>query len=79
MRAGQAFYVMHTHGGWYVAKPGLRRTLLDAGLPGGSTAAGGTNWWRWVGATALAFAVLAASATFFVLRRRPQSTPAPVS
>ena len=79
MRAGQAFYVMHTHGGWYVAKPGLRRTLLDAGLPGGSEPAGGTNWWRWIAAAAVALAALAAAAAFFVLRRRPQSTPAPAA
>jgi len=77
MKPGQPFYTMHTHGGWYVARPGLRRTLEDAGLPGASRSGGSTHTWRWLGIGAGALAVLAAAV--LLLRRRPQSTPAPAS
>jgi hypothetical protein len=77
MKPGQPFYEMHTYGGWYVAKPGLKRTLVEAGLPG--VVAGGTSHtWRWMGIGALAFGAVAC-ASAFVLRRRPQSAPAPAS
>jgi hypothetical protein len=80
MKPGQAFFgAMRTHGGWYVAKPGLRRTLLASGLPGRTVSGGTTHWWRWAGITSLAVAALAAGIVAFLLRRRPQSAPAPIS
>ena len=77
MKAGQPFYDMHTYGGWYVAKPGLKRTLLEAGLPGVG-AGGSSHTWRWVGIGALALGAVA-SVAVFLLRRRPQTAPAQVA
>jgi hypothetical protein len=74
MKPGQPFFEVHTYGGWYVANPGLQRTLVDVGLPGG----GSSHTWRWLGVGALALAALACTAAL-LLRRRPQSAPAPVS
>jgi hypothetical protein len=77
MKPGQPFYDMHTYGGWYVGKPGLKRTILEAGLP--RAGAGGTSHtWHWIGIGVLAFGT-AACALAFVLRRRPQSAPLPAS
>jgi hypothetical protein len=79
MRPGQPFFQgMQTHGGWYVAKLGLKQSLLEAGLPDRATSGNGTSTWRWFGIGALAFSALAAAAAL-LLRRRPQSTPAPAS
>jgi hypothetical protein len=75
MKPGQPFYTMHTYGGWYVAKPRLKRTLLEAGVLSGGR---GSHTWRWVGIAALALIGLVAAAAV-LLRRRPQSAPAPVS
>jgi hypothetical protein len=78
MQPGQPFLNgMRTHGGWYVARPGLRRTLEQAGLTRAASG-GDTHTWRWLGIGALALAALAA-ATALLLRRRPQSTPAPAA
>jgi MYXO-CTERM domain-containing protein len=75
MRPGQPFFEMHTYGGWYVAKPGLMRTLHEAGVLNGG---GDSHTWRWVGIGALALVGLVAAAAVR-LRRRPQSAPAPVA
>jgi hypothetical protein len=77
MKPGQPFYTMHTYGGWYVAKPGLKRTLIEAGLPG--IGAGGTSHtWRWIGIGAAALGALVCAAAL-LLRRRTHATPAPAS
>jgi hypothetical protein len=79
MKPGQPFFRgMQTHGGWYVARPGLRRTLVQAGLPETAPSGTATHTWRWLGIGAGTFAALAATA-LLLLRRRPQSTPAPAS
>jgi hypothetical protein len=75
MKPGQPFFEMHTYGGWYVAKPGLKRTLLEAGVLNGGR---GSHTWLWVGIAALALIGLAAAAVV-LLKHRLQSVPAPVS
>jgi hypothetical protein len=78
MKPGQPFFQgMQTQGGWYVARPGLRRTLGQLGLP--RLEPSDAHTWRWVGIAALAFGALAAVAAAVLLRRRPQSSPAPAS
>ncbi|MFL5943526.1 MAG: hypothetical protein ACJ75L_09715 [Gaiellaceae bacterium] len=69
MRSGQRFWdVNRTHGGWFVAGPGLKATLVAAGLPESppSAASGGSFPWAWTLAGVLAVVVLLA----LVLRRR---------
>jgi hypothetical protein len=60
--------VNRTHGGWFVAGPGLKVTLVAAGLPESPppVASAGSFPWTWLGAGILAVVVLLA----FVLRRR---------
>jgi hypothetical protein len=78
MKPGQRFLQgMQTTGGWYVARPGLERTLAQAGLP--SLGPNDTHIWRWLGIAALVLTALAAVAAALLLRRRPQSTPSPAS
>ena len=56
-----------THGGWFVAGPGLKATLVAAGLPESPPAAGGGSFpWAWTLAGAGAVLVLVVLA----LRRR---------
>lgn len=69
MRPGERFWgVNHTHGGWFVAGPGLKATLVAAGLPKSPppAASGGSFPWAWTLAGALAAVVLLA----LVLSRR---------
>ena len=69
MTPDQRFWgVNHTHGGWFVAGPGLKVTLVAAGLPESPppAASGGSFPWIWLGAGILAVVVLLA----FVLSRR---------
>ena len=69
MRPGVRFWgVNHTHGGWYVAGPGLKATLVAAGLPESPppAASGGSFPWAWLAAGVLAVVVLLA----LVLNRR---------
>jgi hypothetical protein len=69
MRPGVRFWgVNHTHGGWYVAGPGLKATLVAAGLPESPPPAvsGGSFPWVWLAAGVLAVVVLLA----LVLSRR---------
>lgn len=69
MRPGERFWgVNRTHGGWFVAGPGLKATLVAAGLPKSppTAASGGSFPWAWTLAGALAAVVLLA----LVLRRR---------
>ena len=56
-----------THGGWFVAGPGLKATLVAAGLPESPpSASGGSVPWAWMATGVLAVIVLLA----LVLRRR---------
>lgn len=41
MAPGQAVYGTRTHGGWYLAGPGLTKLLSAAGLPASAPSAGG--------------------------------------
>ena len=69
MSPGQRFWgVNHTHGGWFVAGPGLKAALVAAGLPESPppAASGGSFPWAWLAAGVLAVVVLLA----LVLRRR---------
>ena len=72
MKPGVRFWgVNHTHGGWFVAGPGLKAVLVAAGLPKSPpppqpASSGGSFPWAWLGAGVLAVVVLLA----FVLRRR---------
>ena len=69
MSPGQRFWsVNHTHGGWFVAGPGLKAALVAAGLPESPPpAASGRSFpWAWLAAGVLAVVVLLA----LVLRRR---------
>lgn len=66
---GQRFWgSSHTHGGWFVAGPGLKAALVAAGLPESPppAASGGSFPWAWTLAGVLAVMVLLA----LVLRRR---------
>lgn len=79
MKSGQPFFgLMETFGGWYVGKPGLRQMLIEAGLPASASRGGGSHPWRWIGSSIVALAAVAAVAAL-LLRRRPQSTPAPAA
>lgn len=68
MSPDQRFWgVNRTHGGWFVAGPGLRLTLVAAGLPESPPAGGGASFpWAWTLAGAIAVVVLLVLA----LRRR---------
>ena len=68
MRPGQRFWgVSRTHGGWFVAGPGLRATLVAAGLPESPPAGGDASFpWAWTRAGVGVFAVL----LLLLLRRR---------
>jgi hypothetical protein len=71
MRPGQRFWgVNHAHGGWFVSGPGLKATLVAAGLPKSPPAlpapSRGSSPWTWAIAGATAFVVL----LVLVLRRR---------
>ena len=70
MPAGQRVWAgQRTHGGWFVANPALKTTLVAAGLPKSPPAAeasGGSFPWVWVLAGVFAVVVLLA----LVLRRR---------
>ena len=76
MKPGQPYFeLVRTHGGWYVARPGLRRTLVVAGLPETPPTAASSRVWR-IALLAPALAALAGAGALLVLRRRPQSRPA---
>jgi hypothetical protein len=71
MRPGQRFWgVNHAHGGWFVSGPGLKATLVAAGLPKSPPAlpapSRGSFPWTWAIVGATAFVVL----LVLVLRRR---------
>ena len=68
MSPDQRFWgVNHTHGGWFVAGPGLKVTLVAAGLPESPPAGGdGSFPWAWTLAGAGVVVVL----LVLVLRRR---------
>jgi hypothetical protein len=68
MSANQRFWgVNRTHGGWFVAGPGLKVTLVAAGLPESPPAEGDTSFpWGWTLAGVGAVAVL----LVLLLRRR---------
>jgi len=69
MRPNQHFWGSNrTHGGWFVAGPGLKAALVAAGLPESPppAASGGSFPWAWTVAGVLAVVVLLA----LVLSRR---------
>jgi hypothetical protein len=77
MKPGQPFFDgMATHGGWYIAPSALKRTLMEAGLPGVPPGASGSHVWRWTGIAVLGLAALVLAARL-VSRRRPAPVPAP--
>jgi hypothetical protein len=79
MEPGQRFFeTFRTHGGWFIAGPGLTRALVDLGFPNHPPGNGGDTGLRpWVIAL-LATAVLAGAATIGVsMVRRRRSSPAP--
>jgi hypothetical protein len=77
MTPGQPFFDgMATHGGWYVAPTAVRRTLVEAGLPGVPSGPTGSHIWRWSGLAVLGLAALVLAAGLFS-RRRPAPVPAP--
>jgi hypothetical protein len=48
MPAGQRVWVgQRTHGGWFVAGPGLKAALVTAGLPKSPPVSGGSFPWAW--------------------------------
>lgn len=80
MEPGQPFFgTERTHGGWYVAPPALKATLVAAGLPASApaTSAGGATFPAWsAGLIAFAAVLLLMLITAFVLRRRPRPAAA---
>jgi hypothetical protein len=59
MRAGQRFWAgTRTHGGWFVAGPGLKATLLTAGLPQSPPVSTASFPWAWTAAGVAAAVVL---------------------
>jgi len=67
MRAGQPFWGMHTHGGWFVGETGLKQALIKSGLPKSPPAFGGSAFpWGWTVGGAAGFVLL----VVFALRRR---------
>jgi hypothetical protein len=61
MRAGQHFWGMRTHGGWYVAEAGMKAALVEAGLPRSRPASGGGSFplgWTVGGAVAVVVLVV---------------------
>jgi hypothetical protein len=60
MRRDQRFWGANfTHGGWFVAGPGLKETLVAAGLPKSPPVGGGGSFpWAWTLGGAIAAAVL---------------------
>jgi hypothetical protein len=73
---GQRFFGITggTKGGWYVADPALKSTLVAAGLPRSAPAGGsGSSFPAWsAGLVALAAAALLALAAAAFVRRRPR-------
>ena len=60
MSPGQRFWgSSRTHGGWFISGPGLKATLVAAGLPESPPVSdGGSFPWAWTGVAAVAVVVL---------------------
>ena len=60
MSPGQRFWgSSRTHGGWFISGPGLKATLVAAGLPQSPPVSdGGSFPWAWTGVAAVAVVVL---------------------
>jgi hypothetical protein len=77
MKPGQSlFETAGTYGGWFVASPQLKETLVAAGLPPNAPGVGGDGSpfpWTLVGTLVALGALLAGAAVaVYVIRRRPQ-------
>jgi hypothetical protein len=78
MEPGQKVYRIETRGGWFVAGPRLKETLVSAGLPriapSGSSGEDSFFFQESLGAVAAAMAI--AVAGLFLFRRRTRPVPA---
>jgi hypothetical protein len=79
MEPGQKVYRIETRGGWFVAAPRLKETLVSAGLPriapSGSSSGDGSFFSQELLGTVAAAAVLAVAGVF-LFRRRARPVPA---
>jgi hypothetical protein len=79
LEPGQKVYRIETRGGWFVAGPRLKETLVSAGLPrvapSGSSSGDGSFFSQEL-LGAVAAAVVLAVAGVFVVRRRARPVPA---
>lgn len=79
MEPGQKVYRVETRGGWFVAGPRLKETLVSAGLPrvapSGSSSGGGSFLSQEL-LGAVAAAVVLAVAAVLLVRRRARPVPA---
>ncbi len=75
---GQRFFMdQETHGGWFVAEPSLKRSLVTAGLPETPPASGDDASFPWpVVALLAALGALVVATLGVRLRRRSQPAPA---
>ena len=72
-KSGQPFFAAdHTRGGWYVAAPELKQTLVDAGLPARPPSNdSGSDWaLSWSATTLVAAALLLLALAYLAARRR---------
>lgn len=78
MAPGQTFFgTESTRGGWFVASPELKGTLVDAGLPAQPPTAGGGSSFPWpVVATAAALLAALLAVGFGARVRRRERSPA---
>jgi hypothetical protein len=71
MVPGQKAFDRQTHGGWFQAGPGLKETLVSAGLPASAPrGSAGNSSFPTTTASLVVFALLFVTATAVVVRRR---------
>jgi len=80
MRPGQKVFRIKTHGGWFVADPSLKATLVAAGLPVSAPTSSASDDTAFFSAELLsmmaAAALLLAATAVIFLRRRERPAPA---